>query len=362
MEKEREQVLEMLSEGKISAEDARRLLEALEEPKELSSESEALSGEERREETAEKPAGDDAFEENGLPLSYCPPKPSGIPHGESAAPEELKALILSWISGPVELRCFEGEKVQVTEYSSRPLTQEEQMEVILREGTLEIRWCRQEALPFFGHKVPEKHLVIELPQSLSKSLKRISCSLVSGNFYSRGISAGNMEIRTVSGKIYGEDLSGERIQLRSVSGKVLGSGLRARALEASSTSGKTAISGFEAGSLCVHTVSGKIELRGNSETFDLRSTSGTIELDALCCPREGKFHTVSGKIRTAFPENEGFLVKYHTSSGRFESQYPIAGELGRKKGEGTYRLGGAQFHYHTASGAIRLERLLSENS
>ncbi len=369
MEQGREQVLNMLSEGKISSEDAQRLLEALGEPEEtFSTGQEPSTAEGAFEEEASEgqaaafvPKGQGMAQEMAAPR-YFPLARNGISHEESTAPEGLQTLVLNWVSGPVELRCFEGEDLRITEYSSRPLDEEERMEVSFQSGVLEIGWRRREARPFFGRRMPEKHLVLELPQGCLENLKKLSCALVSGSFYAWGISAEDLEIRTVSGMIYGESLSGESVKLRSVSGKVTGRDLHAGRLEVSSTSGKAALSGFEAGSLLTHTVSGKIELQGNSESFDLKSVSGAISLDAFCCPREGNFHTTSGKIRTAFPDNAGFSLEYHTSSGHFQSQYPLSGELGRKRGTGVYGLGGAQFHYHTSSGAICLERLTVDSS
>ena len=94
---------------------------------------------------------------------------------------------------------------------------------------------------------------------------------------------------------------------------------------------------------------------GSGEELSLSTVSGQLSLQVGQHPRQVKLNTVSGRIYAGLPEGEpGFTVEYSSMSGAFSSQFPLSGELGKRKGRAVYGGGGASLRLDTVSGAMEL--------
>lgn len=284
----------------------------------------------------------------------CPqPGPNAIAYTESFAMEELEKLLISWVNGPVELRPWEGDLVRVTEYTSRPLNENQRLWRRVSSSCLEIRWI-QEKFSFSALTMPQKHLVVELPENLASSIEKSKVSSVSGNIYANGLAGEELSFSTVSGGVFTESVQGEEVHLESVSGRIWGRDVSVEELTVNTTSGGVELEGVAAEELKAETVSGKLNVSGNAEGFKLKTVSGALHLRVSQCPEEAEFQTVSGKIQFDLPENEGFTVKYNSFSGRFSSAFPLSGSLDSKKGKGIYASGDASFSFNSTSGSMSI--------
>lgn len=265
-------------------------------------------------------------------------------------------LRVEWINGPLEIRSWEGDTIRVAEYASRPLKDGERMDLREENGTLRIRWSRGK---FFRGKIfLQKHLVVELPKDAFLEETRVDT--VAGGMYVTGLHGETVRLETVSGPMECCHLQGETLRVESVSGSVALRNVSARELRVSTTSGAVNLEGFGAQKLRAETVSGALTVWGNGEEVNLETISGAVVLQVEQYPKQGKLSTVSGRIDMILPEGEpGFSVEYDSVSGRFSTEFPLTGKLGKREGRAVYGQGGAKFHLDTVSGKMELRKLVS---
>ena len=260
-------------------------------------------------------------------------------------------LRVEWVNGPVEIRPWEGDTIRVAEYAARPLKDSERMELQENGGKLRIRWSRDKA--FRSRMFLQKHLVVELPQDAA--LEELRVDTVSGGAYLSGFQAEECRVSTVSGAARCQGLRAQRLRVEAVSGAASLENVAAEELRCTTTSGKLELCGFAAQRLRAETVSGALTAGGNGEELSLSTVSGQLSLQVGQHPRQVKLNTVSGRIYAGLPEGEpGFTVEYSSMSGAFSSQFPLSGELGKRKGRAVYGSGGASLRLDTVSGAMEL--------
>ena len=279
-----------------------------------------------------------------------------LPVEENAYPEaplagEITALKIQWVSGPVEVRPWEGDTLRVNEYCKRPLQERERLALQEKGGELSIRWCPEGSLR--GKLFLQKHLVVEVPQALQ--LDQLRVEHVSGGIYLGGLQGGRLRLNNVSGPVCCQGVRAQALRVESVSGAVSLTEVSAQELRVNATSGKAELCGFAAQRLRAETVSGGISAVGNGEELHLSTVSGAVRLQAGQLPQQVRVTTVSGRISLLLPETEtGFSVEYTSMSGSFSSQFPLSGELGRRKGRAVCGGGGARVRLDTVSGPMEL--------
>ena len=177
MSDEKRRILEMLERGTITQEDAARLLDALGETLEDSSESTpsfqweedpdpgvtvGQAMEEARQ--AIRDAAQEAREAidlahqmgkevarsvgeifpKGENTSFSMDLDTPLPLEENAYPEPdildpITEVRVEWVNGPIEIRHWDGNTTRGAEYAKRPLKDRERMETTLKNGVLRIR-------------------------------------------------------------------------------------------------------------------------------------------------------------------------------------------------------------------------------
>lgn len=386
MSDERRKVLEMLEAGKITQEDAIRLLEALgesggtgpaapaEEKEQPSAAMEQaarnLSGaaEEALQGMAgEEPAGVMVPVKEAHTLSLpvpeapkggyeaCPPPSPSEERYEYRGGSEIDAIDISWVSGPVEVRAYDGSEIRVTEYAKRPLRDGQMLTMQNSDGKLIIRWSRERMT--FGVMNWSKHLIVELPQAVAAKIESFKCANVSGKIYVTGMAGGDFTVTSTSGAIYVGGITAGKLDINSTSGKLKAEHISVEDLHMNATSGSIRLQNFAAQDVRLDSVSGSIEAAGNAETFKFQTVSGSQHLTVAQCPEEAAFNSISGSMHFVLPENQGFTAKYSSMSGRFETNFPICGgTAGGKRGKVTYGSGDAEFSLNTMSGSMKLER------
>lgn len=392
MSEEKRRILEMVQEGKITQEDAARLLEALGDEEDAVG-SEALPGDPPGRETvpeeggswAKEHEGDEdcqgpsqrveihlkgegakpffqeisnALEQAGPALeqlgdrvgqvvedflgerpvssgSMLPLPKEGNAYEEPPIGGPVSRLKVEWVRGPVEIRPWEGNTIRVAEYASRPLKPRERMRLREENGRLSIDWSAGSV--FLGGLGLQKHLVVELPRDAH--LEKVKVESVSGGVYLTGFQADKVRGETASGPLTCYGVRGEDFSVETVSGPIELEEVAAR-------------------QLCGETVSGALTVRGEGEQVRLHTVSGAVSLQVRQYPQSVRVETVSGKIGLALPwTGPGFAVDYESVSGGFSSQFPLAGELGKRHGRASYGEGGAKLRLETVSGRMELQAL-----
>lgn len=485
MSEGKRQVLEMLEQGKITQEDAARLLDALgetgEEPPAPQEGGNGESGGEQPEnalapveapsapggEKVKQPEGNlsrtvrdivsgavdmakQAVKEarimlDGVEISYpvtgsddlvinmepptpptsptppAPPEPPAPPAAEEPGEYNCRSegtfltgpvssLRISWLCGPVEIRPWGGDSPRITEYSSRPLAEEERLWFSYDDGEMKIRWTKdsvdgKEGWPsvtsgikrwFSGVSLGlSKRLVVELPQSTdcleilkigsaagavtvadlpmaledvridtasgAVTLLNLHGETVHGNTASGAISVRSLvgeevELHTASGSIELENLTPETLKASSASGAVAARNICGDTLVVSSVSGRLTAENIVGEDVKLSTVSGALRAVGKGESVKANTVSGALEMQMAEMPEDIVLSTVSGAVDLTLPENtgDGFTVNYQTHSGSFESEFPLSGKLDKKSGDACFGDGETEIHITTMSGGIRI--------
>ena len=253
--------------------------------------------------------------------------------GNSIDKSEISEIEINWVAGEVEVLSYEGSEVVFAEQAGRSLSQEDRMRFLLRDGKLTIQF----SAPRTGFRIfsstPSKRLEVKVPKELAGMLSELEVDAISASVRVQGVSGAKTSIETVSGGIGAADLSGQEIQMETVSGSIKAQNLRASELS-------------------TETVSGSTNVTGAFHKAQSNSVSGSVLLESSICPEELEIETVSGAVRVAIPENDGFTARYNTTGGQFACSFPTTGE----KKRAVYKDGGAEFSFSTVSGVISIEQ------
>ena len=166
-----------------------------------------------------------------------------------------------------------------------------------------------------------------------------------------GRTAGPVSARTGSGSIDVNDAV--TLIARTGSGSVLAS--VKGSIEASSGSGDITVSQKAPGRADLSTGSGDINLTGASGPMRVRASSGDVTVEgAPSAPWE--VTASSGDIDMRLPQDAGFELDLHSSSGGIDTALPVtvSGKQSRRDLKGQVRGGGPRVHASTGSGSIRL--------
>lgn len=400
MNDEKRQILEMVGEGKISQEDALRLLEALEDDRVDRAFGEAMAHlrEEPPGSAPPPPAGpgspprqediwggvEEAAREVGQVLSQTAaaamdavtegvqwakgavqkipgvspwwegapgPEEEPMPYSCGDGPAPVEKLDIEWVNGPVEIIPWEGAYVNVTEYSQRPLDEGQRLELIVTDGgTMRIRWTLDKG--FWKGLRLSKYLLVQVPAG--QSLEKVKVSNVSGGIKAEKLTGEKWDLSTTTGPIEATGLRGESCKLTSISGALRIEDVQAEELRLSTTSGRIEAPGFGAEHAKLSTVSGAVEAYGNGESLELKSVSGSLTLQTAQPPESVRLETISGRVTLTLPPNNGFTAKYESMSGAFSTGFPVSGKMEGKSGKAVYGDGSMKISLNTMSGKMEI--------
>ena len=276
-----------------------------------------------------------------------------VPYQHQNGGPAIEKLDIQWVNGPVEVVPWEGQWVNVTEYSKRPLEDGQQLELTVTDGgTMRIRWTREKG--FWKGLRLSKYLLVQVPTGLR--LEKVSVENVSGPVQVQGLTGEDISLGTTSGRIDALGLRVEKLKATSVSGLLHIENVQGERLELNTTSGRIEAPSFGAERAKLSTVSGQVRAYGNGESLSVKTVSGAILLQTELPPQQVKLESLSGRATLLLPENPGFTAKYESMSGGFSSEFPVGGELGGKSGKAIYANGGMQVSLHTLSGKIEICR------
>lgn len=276
----------------------------------------------------------------------------------------LEKLDVNWISGSVEIAPWDGDYVEVSERSRKPLEERQKMRVYVSDARkLTVRFTAQQnnyggvlgkGWNIGGFMMSGKHLTVKIPRDLCGQVEALKIHSMSASVSVAELTGESFAVDTVSGAVHASALRAEQMKLHSVSGRVDATGSSAEKLQLSSVSGVVAGSGLAAEKAKFSSVSGAVLVHANAESFEVSTTSGKAELRVDQCPEKARLTSVSGKVAMVMPENDGFTVGYKSSSGGFSSDFPLTGSLDKKKGKGIYGNGATALTMRTTSGSMSI--------
>ncbi|MCI8496690.1 MAG: DUF4097 domain-containing protein [Clostridiales bacterium] len=232
--------------------------------------------------------------------------------GGEVSPELVQELDIHWVAGgEVKVIPYDGEKITFSETSYGELKEDEQMRYLVRDGKLIIQYMGKTRLfGFFTGVNTSKTLEVKVPSG--KQFKK-------------------MDVESVSAPVRIEEMTAEKLEISSTSGDISALGCTAQSLRAEN-------------------VSGRIDMSSRIREIRANTVSGDVSLQSELTPENIKVDTVSGSVRMALPEKDGFSVNYDTVSGHMNCEFPTTGD----RDEFDYLNGGPEYKIDTVSGSVSI--------
>lgn len=301
----------------------------------------------------------------GLGLSYENADKYSV--GDAVIDGAVKNLDVHWTSGDVTIAYHDGDTVELTETSKKPLSESDRLRWWLDGDTLRVQF-RKPGLRL-GWSL-DKQLTLTLPKGAK--LGTAAIELTSGDMRIPSIEASAIALESTSGDIeVAQAGSADEVSLNSTSGNIVATLFDAAKVTADTTSGNIILTQTGAtDALCAQSTSGSVSATlervgesafestsGNVEvsiteagTAKLSSTSGDIRV-AVGAFEDLSVDTTSGSVTAELPAEPGFAGEVSSTSGSVDSAIAL------EKDGRTYRCGdgSARVQIHTTSGDISLQ-------
>ena len=340
--------------------------ELMEEQEELMEEAAEAAGENSF------PDFDPGFPFNGPggmePVPMSPEKPEFIDgefaYRKLAGLSGLEELDINWPTGQVSIAPWDGDTVDIVEYSKKALAPEHSCRLFSKDSKrLTIIEYPQNSTGGIFSKGwnavtrPSKRLEVLVPREQCHNIGKLRVQCMSGNIRARELSGDSFTISTVSGTVVLRSISAETLDAGTVSGTLTLEDCSAERLCAHSVSGTNLCKGFAAEKAELTTVSGSLNAHGNAEKFKVNTVSGSASLMVDQCPEKANMHSVSGSLKIRLPEDAGFTADYSSSSGGFRCEFPAQitpDRKHKKRGQAVFGNGECKIELHTTSGSMSI--------
>lgn len=275
----------------------------------------------------------------------------------------LEELDINWPTGQVSIAPWDGDSIDIVEYSKKALSPENTSALFVRDSGLTILEYPQNSTGgifsagWNAVTRPSKRLEVLIPRKQCQNIEKLRVQCMSGTVRVMELSGDSFTISTVSGTVVLRSISAETLDAGTVSGTLTLEDCSAEKLRAHSVSGTNLCKGFSAEKAELTTVSGSLNAHGNAEKFKVSTVSGSASLMVDQCPEKANMHSVSGSLKIKLPENAGFTADYSSSSGGFKCEFPAQITPDRKhqkRGQAVFGNGECKIELHTTSGSMSI--------
>lgn len=162
----------------------------------------------------------------------------------------------------------------------------------------------------------------------------------------------NLKLDVYIPKAYAESLN-----VSTVSAKLDISNLNLNDFKFNSVSGGLTASGVGTTNTDINTTSGSMDIGGFSGNLDFSSVSGDLDVKYNSYDNNNiKINTTSGRSKVKLPEKSQFDIRFMSTSGKFESTFPIttAGSGEGHNISGTVGAGGGNITANSVSGDLEI--------
>lgn len=251
--------------------------------------------------------------------------------------DDIRSIDLDWISGKIKIEEYSGSNIEFYEENSSNLKEDDKMRYMVDGGKLKIKFKK----PYMGfgfQKSLNKTLVVRIPISMEDGLTELKIDNVSSSVNIEALITNTLTLDSVSGEISIKNLIAKELDIKTVSGTV-------------NISAKAEI-------LNVETVSGTVNAVIDSDSIEkvnIESVSADASLDLGSCPEDLDMESVSGSVHITIPENNGFVARYDSISGKFKCDFAVS----ITKKEAVYKEGNAgnsKLRINTVSGNININK------
>lgn len=290
-------ILKMVESGKVSAEEALQLFEALDQTEEVEElEDEGIS--DVISESSNQSTNQEHCEEQIEEEIYST-------HSEQSLSKVLDVTLVTCKLN-VERANVDDITIEIRDDKTRELvSQPEWLTIEENENRIMIKETRNVNLTdifdfFKSGDASHGTLYLNIRLPLEAMVDSGKFSNVSGNVSLIGLKADTINAKSVSGKVQASDLKSKKIELKSVSGNVVADNVKTCNIQVGSTSGK-------------------VKFSGQSNLINCKTVSGSIEVvsDTLC--ESIIASSVSGKVSLLISEPEKYNLNLSSMSGSIDT-------------------------------------------
>ncbi|MDF2820430.1 MAG: hypothetical protein K0R15_871 [Clostridiales bacterium] len=265
----------------------------------------------------------------------------------SVEANEVYKISVDLTSSDLEIEEYKGDKVKVEVYSNRDL---EDIPTVEQSGTTMVIKENKKLNITIGISFGNNRVQIYIPEGTSLEYELEASS---GNIEIKSIQALQIDAKTSSGNIKTDIDDTSSMQLKASSGniKVKGNILK---LKAEASSGNIDLDRVKSNEIYTEASSGNIKGEVEANKFTADTSSGNIDIDFLEMPKISVItEASSGNIELGLPDNDGFELKYSTSSGYVKNEFTDMKE--EDSGTDIYEGGSVIIQASTTSGNIKIE-------
>lgn len=259
---------------------------------------------------------------------------------------DLDSFDIDWNSGSVVFEVYDGETIEISEYSTKELKEDEKLSMSEDGDTLKIKWDSKSGFNF-GFGIYSKKLEIKIPSSML--LGKVKVSSASADVTGAELVANSIDISTASGDMDFSNCRAVSAGFNSASGDISLASVIAKELKADSVSGNINGESCIGYDTKLSSTSGDINFGGSLEAISAESISGDITVTTDISVTEGSLSAVSGNIDFTLPEDCSFTAKHSSVSGNFSTGFTENGK-DAVNGDGT-----AEIKLSTTSGNMKLK-------
>ena len=229
--------------------------------------------------------------------------------GDREITEKIETIDIHYMSGDIQFIGSDSDKVTIKETSAKQLDDKRKVHTWVDGTTLYVRYCASaDGLEIFNL---EKHLEITVPEGVKLGDVRIDVS--SGDVEARGFETENMNVSLSSGDL-DLDCVAKKYNIKASSGRV------------------------------------NLTQRGECDDLSIQTSSGEITLNAESFAK-ADIEASSGDVTIYLPEDYGFTADVDMSSGKLYYEHALAKDGDRYIcGDGS-----SQLKLETSSGDINLK-------
>jgi DUF4097 and DUF4098 domain-containing protein YvlB len=223
--------------------------------------------------------------------------------------EDIDILNIKWTYGTVNIIPYDGSDIVITEKVSGNVYEDELFNIDQEGSTLNL--IQENSFSFL-------------------------------NIFNWGFKSITREIKVPS-KTYKEIITNH------TSGKLEMDNINVDELNCKMTSGSLKATNLIINDLTTNITSGTIDIDGAVSNIDIKETSGITNVETSVVPSKLKVNITSGGVTVSIPDNSGFIVGKHITSGSFNSEFDLD-EFDR------YKDGSLEYSVRITSGFVRLNK------
>lgn len=269
---------------------------------------------------------------------------------ETIRSEEIKEINIDLVSQALNIYSTEDAEIRIEHKANRALTKREKLIISIDGDRLTIKKPRRIGINLISREIVD----VYIPEQYEDD---IYIDMTSEKTQIENIKLENLILEKTSGSTAIEDIEVKKLSTDITSGSLEITNSQIENLISDGTSGSVKIENITSQVIELEKTSGSVKIKGTCQELDVNSTSGSIDIRLENMPQKIKTVQTSGSNKIELPENDGFELYYHKTSGNLTSDFLLNGQNKiRESGTYLYKDGSNKIDIKTTSGSTTLSK------